>query len=355
MLSVRGSVTLQRHEHRFGPTRDTDEHRTAFGEAALSRGFGPHAWVVGVAVQRDAYRARDLSAFDYTYTVPGIFAQADLAPAEWVSLSASGRVDDHSDFGTFFSPRVSALLRPGDDWNVRASAGTGYLAPTPWTDETEAVGLRRVVPPAGLEAERARTASVDIGRALGHLELNATLFASRISHPVQTRVTDEGRLELFNATGHVRTRGTELLARYHAEGIHITATHVYLRATEPDPAGEGRREVPLTPRHTAGIVGAWEQEERGRIGVELYYTGRQELQDNPYRSTAEPHVIVGLLIERRFGPARVFLNAENILDTRQTRHDPLVLPARSPEGRWTTDAWAPLEGRAFNGGVRLTF
>jgi outer membrane receptor for ferrienterochelin and colicins len=60
-------------------------------------------------------------------------------------------------------------------------------------------------------------------------------------------------------------------------------------------------------------------------------------------------------VERHFGPARVFLNAENLLDARQTRHDPLLLPARSPEGRWITDVWGPLEGRSFNAGVRWAF
>jgi outer membrane receptor for ferrienterochelin and colicins len=130
---------------------------------------------------------------------------------------------------------------------------------------------------------------------------------------------------------------------------------VYIDATEQDPAGTGRREVPLTPRHTAGIVAAREQEGRGRYAVEFYYTGRQQLDDNPYRTRSEPHVIVGFLVERRFGPVRVFLNAENISDTRQTRHDPLLLPARSPVGRWTTDVWAPLEGRSFNGGIRWEF
>jgi iron complex outermembrane receptor protein len=64
---------------------------------------------------------------------------------------------------------------------------------------------------------------------------------------------------------------------------------------------------------------------------------------------------VGFLVERRFGPARLFLNLENILDTRQTNYDRLVLPSRSLEGEWITDVWAPLEGRAINGGVRLAF
>jgi iron complex outermembrane receptor protein len=121
------------------------------------------------------------------------------------------------------------------------------------------------------------------------------------------------------------------------------------------PTKPGRREVPLTPRHTLGFVGAWEDEGRGRIGVELYFTGRQSLEDNPYRTVSRSHWILGFLVERRFGPARLFVNLENLLDTRQTAHDRLVRPSRTPEGEWVTDVWAPLDGRTINGGVRLSF
>ncbi len=89
--------------------------------------------------------------------------------------------------------------------------------------------------------------------------------------------------------------------------------------------------------------------------MEAYYTGKQELDDDPYRSRSKPHFILGFLIDRRFGPVRAFLNAENILDTRQTRYDPLLRPNRTPDGRWITDVWAPLDGRAFNGGIWISF
>ena len=46
--------------------------------------------------------------------------------------------------------------------------------------------------------------------------------------------------------------------------------------------------------------------------MEFYYTGRQTLEDNPYRQTSRPYVIVGALAERRIGPARLFINFENI-------------------------------------------
>jgi outer membrane receptor for ferrienterochelin and colicins len=111
----------------------------------------------------------------------------------------------------------------------------------------------------------------------------------------------------------------------------------------------------MTPRHSTGAVGMWEAEDQGRVGVEVYYTGRQALEDNPYRATSRPYVILGFLAERRFGRARLFLNAENLLDVRQPRYDPILLPVRTPEGRWTTDLWAPIEGRVVNAGVRYDF
>jgi iron complex outermembrane receptor protein len=179
------------------------------------------------------------------------------------------------------------------------------------------------------------------------------VFGSLVEDALQVREAGAGRFALANADGDTRTVGTELLARYHREGLHVTATHTFIRSTEPDPEGAGRREVPLTPRHAVGLVGMWEAEGRGRVGVEFYYTGRQALEDNPFRGEGRPYVIVGALAEWRVRRARLFVNLENLTDTRQTRFDPLLLPARSPEGRWTTDVWAPLEGRVINAGVRL--
>jgi iron complex outermembrane receptor protein len=99
----------------------------------------------------------------------------------------------------------------------------------------------------------------------------------------------------------------------------------------------------------------WEHEERGRIGVEAYFTGAQRLEDNPYRSLSVGYVLFGGLIERRFGRIRVFVNAENLGGVRQTRWDPLIRPSQAVDGRWTVDAWAPLDGRVVNGGVRVGF
>jgi iron complex outermembrane receptor protein len=351
LLAVRASAMAQSHAHGFGGTREDDVHSTGFAEAAYSGTGGGHTWVVGAALQAEGYRAQDVRGFDYTYVTPSLFAQEEFAPAEWITLSLAGRADWHSEYGAFLNPRLSLLLRPAA-WTVRGSVGTGYFAPTPFTEETESIGLSRIRPLAGLDAERALTASLDVGRSIGPLEVNATVFGSRTENALQL-VESAGMLELVNTAGATRTHGSELLVRWHQGPFHVTGTHTFIRSREDDPDGAGRREVPLTPRHAVGVVGMWESEEAGRVGVEFYYTGRQALEDNPFRDESRPYLILGLLAERRIGRARAFVNLENLLDVRQTRYDPLVLPARSAEGRWTTDVWAPLEGRVINAGVRL--
>ena len=161
------------------------------------------------------------------------------------------------------------------------------------------------------------------------------------------------RVRLVNQDGVTRTRGVEALLRWRRAPYVVTASYLYLDATEPADSAPGRRTVPLTPQHSAGLVAMWEQHDRGRVGLELYYTGEQSLEDNPFRSESKPYLHIGLLGEIVLGRWRLFLNLENLLDVLQTREDPLVRPIRAPDGRWTVDAWAPLEGFIANAGVRV--
>jgi outer membrane receptor for ferrienterochelin and colicins len=358
LVSVRASGMTQRHRHQFGQVREPDRHGTAFGEAVLSRTTVRGVWVLGAALQGDVYRTDAFQEFEYSFTVPSLFAHAEYSATHRLIGAGSIRFDAHDEYGTHVSPRVSLLGRLGGGWTARASAGTGFFAPSPFTEETEVTGLGRLRPLAGLLAEESRSASVDLGGSIGtSLEVNLTFFGSTIGQAVQLRESpaEPGRFELANATEPTRTYGSDLLARWSRGSLHVTATYAYTRSTEIDPESRERREVELTPRHTAGLVGMLESEGQGRVGVELYYTGRQSLDDNPYRATSRPYVVIGALAERRVGSLRAFINLENITGVRQTTYDPLILPSRAQDGRWTTDAWAPLEGRVINGGVRIAF
>jgi len=145
------------------------------------------------------------------------------------------------------------------------------------------------------------------------------------------------------------------MARFRYKGFNLVVAHTFTNSSELDLKTGQRDLVPLTPRHTATFDLLWEREGKGRIGLEGYYIGRQRLDENPYRTHSIPYWIFGILLERRFGAMRVFLNAEDLADFRQTRYDRLVRPTQNFDGRWTVDAWSSLEGRVINGGVRFGF
>ena len=297
VVSARGSWTSQHQDHRFGDTRERDDHDTGFAELTARRAIGRHTVVGGVAVERDDFQPIDLPSFAYAYTVPGVFAQDDVDIARWLAVSASARVDWHNAFGTFVSPRVSGLVRRGR-WSSRVSYGTGFSAPTPLTEETEAAGLSLLTVDGPLKAERGRSASFDITRASGPLSTTLTLFHSTIDDPVEVERTD--RYALRNLDAPTTNAGVEALGIWKTEDFSLVANYAYVRSHET--VDEGRVDVPLTPRHSVGLDAAWEWNRAGRLGVEWFYTGTQRLEANPYRAESRPYSVFGVLATRRDRP-----------------------------------------------------
>ncbi len=355
IASGRVSATVADHDRTFGAQRVQDTQTTLFGETTLSGRGQAHSWLVGAAIGQDRLQVDEVPGVSYSYTVPSIFAQDEFALSERAILSASGRIDFHSDYGTFFSPRLSAVFLPTDRWTVRASIGTGFSAPTPFVDEVESTGLGVLEPLTGLQAERAASASLDAQWAANGWEASLSLFGSEIRQPLGARpATEPGRLEIFNGDGPRRAIGAEAFLRYVTGPLQLIGSYTYLDATEAA-AGGGRQTVDRVPRHAAELAALLEDETRGRIGVEISYTGTQTLEDNPYRDSSPDYLEVNALAEIRFGETAVFLNAINLTDVRQSDYDPLLRPSPGAGGERVTDLWAPVAGRVFNLGVRLEF
>jgi iron complex outermembrane receptor protein len=319
------------------------------------------SWVIGAALDAEGLRATDVLRFDRTVATPGAFVQYDRALAAWLRTSTSVRLDHSNLTGTILSPRLSALVKLNPQLSVRLSGGTGFAAPTARLEETAVTGLSPVAALGDLRAERARSASLAITGRFGGFELDATVFGSEIDHALQIRRSlifpiGAPSLRVVNASTPTQTWGTELFARWTRDPFLLTATYAYTRATEADPDSRSglRRLVSLTPRHVVTFDGIIEEEEVGQVALELSYVGRQALEDDPYRTVSPPYVVVGFLAMKRVGSgAMVFVNAENLLNVRLSDYQPLVRPAPGPGGRWTVDAWAPLEGSMINLGVRL--
>nr|WP_238549497.1 TonB-dependent receptor [Congregibacter litoralis] len=353
LAQLRASGTNQQHDHQFGTLLESDAHSTTLIEGSVTGDSAMTTWVTGLAYQADRYDSDAFPSFDYSYESPAVFGQLDRDINDQLSIAASARWDNHSDFGDQFSPRLSLQYRPGL-WSIRASWGRGFYAPTPFIEETEATGLSRLEPLSELVAETAETVSLDVGYTSGEFETSLTLFGSAIEDAVRLEDAGTDRVRLTNQEGTTRTKGLEAMGRWRQGDFTITANYLYLDTREPVLDSPMNRAVPLTPTHSAGLVSIWEAENKGRVGLEVYYVGEQTLEDNPYRDESEPYIHVGLLGEMYLGRYRLFLNLENILDVRQTKEDPLLLPSQANNGRWTVDAWAPIDGFIANVGVRIS-
>ncbi|MFC4700673.1 TonB-dependent receptor plug domain-containing protein [Glaciecola siphonariae] len=362
---LRGSAMMQHHDKDFGGVLDSDKHESYLIESTISGYTLDMNWVMGVAMHSERFESDDFAQFNYRYDVPGIFAQADYEISSYVSSSLSARFDRHSEFGSQFSPRISMLYRP-DDWTIRASYGRGYFAPTPFVEEIEAAGLVRLAPLDNIREETATTSSVDIAYQFNKLETNITLFASSVDGVTELEafvspdfpLPDNGignRVRLVNSEGESRIYGTELSTRYKWKDFKVTASYLYLDATEQMLNAHTRQRIALTPRHSAGLVAMWERHGEFRTGFEAYYTGKQRLDGNPYRDESKAYWHLGLMGEITVGAISYFINLENLLNIRQTKEDSLVLPNQAPDGQWTTDIWSRNDGFIVNAGVRIRF
>jgi iron complex outermembrane receptor protein len=345
-------VTSSHFDQTFGPGQIPWTENTAFTELAWNATNAGHGWVLGVAFNRDQLSVASEPGVAHLYNVPAAFAQDEYSPAPWVTLAGSARVDANDQYGTFVSPRLSALFRePGSSWSLRASVAGGFSPPTPFVDEVEATSLASVLPLENVHAERALTAALDAKWSAHAWDVNASVFASEIRDPLTALPAAADKFEVINGPGPRRAPGAEALIGYVAGPLHVIASWTWLNATEELTPGV-RQDAPLVPRQSAEIGAILESEKRGRVGLEIGYTGRQAIEYDPYRSVSPGFVELNALGELLFGDIGIFLNAVNLTNVRQTNYDPLLRSSLGPGGNPITDVWAPLAGRTFNLGVR---
>ena len=104
----------------------------------------------------------------------------------------------------------------------------------------------------------------------------------------------------------------------------------------------------LTPKHKINSVLMYEIEDKWKIGLEAYYTGKQKLNDG---KTGQGYLICGLMMQRIWEKFSIYANFENFTDRRQTRFDSIYTGSMTnPEFR---DIYAPLDGFVINGGIKF--
>lgn len=313
-------------------------------------------WLVGLNLYTENFSDKTETnelhnSSDVTY---GSFIQNNIELNGLFSLESGLRVDYNEDYGVFPLPRVNLLIDINEKIKSRIGGGWGYKIPTIFTESSDELAFRNILPldKDNTEAEHSYGLNFDLDYKtilfdFLTLSINNLIFYTRINDPLYLSFDNNlNAYEYSSLDGYVDTKGLET-------NIKLTYDHYKLFAgytfTEVQSYSNGTStSFPLTPKHSIGLVLIYEVHGNLRIGLEAYYTGKQRLSDG---SVTNDYWINGLMMEKRFGNLRFFLNFENFLDTRQSNYGPMY--TGTPKSPYFVELYAPTDGRVINGGVKI--
>lgn len=316
-----------------------------------------HALVFGFNAVYDQFKensnAANLDRRNETRTTFGGYVQDSFDITNKLSLEAGFRLDAVTNYGVFALPRISFLYRLTDHLSSRVSFGLGYKAPSIFTEEAETLLFQNVLPVGNsLKAERSLGGTFDVNyrNTIGEkfsYTLNQMFFYTEIKNPLVLQPNAAGRFFSFtNTVQPVKSSGFETNARLSYDIVKLFAGYTYTNTKAEYLAGN--QFLPLVPKSKLNSALLFEKEENFKAGIEAYFTSSQFLTD---RFKTKSFWVLGIFGEKSFGKFSLFINAENITDTRQSRFGTVVFPPH--QNPTFSEIYTHTEGRVFNGGIKI--
>jgi iron complex outermembrane receptor protein len=315
-------------------------------------------WIVGGNLWTEQFDQRQGDPdndLGFSNTTTGAFVQNTWNMATQWTLETGLRGDYQSQYGAYLLPRFSLLYEPNEQITFRTGGGLGYKTPTQFTEETERLHFRNIMPIDFSEtsAERSTGINLDVNYKWSvtedlSLNTNALLFYTQIDNPMLLQAQSNGMYAFTQPSGYINTQGLEANMKWTYHDFKLFMGYTFADVKEHYDHQEN--EYPLVAKHRLNNVLMYEKHGNFWIGLEAYYFSPQKLSDG---STGKSYWIMGIMSEKKIGKYfSLFLNFENMLDTRQTRFDTIYTGNISdPQFR---DIYAPVDGFVVNGGFKLS-
>jgi outer membrane receptor for ferrienterochelin and colicins len=355
-INARQSLAVFNREIEIPDYRFKGRQFNSYTDISYLRPVNRHVLVFGFNAVYDRFREdrRDGNIIprDETRTTFGGYLQDSFNMTEKLSIEAGFRLDYMRVYGVFALPRVSLLYRFTGNLSSRLSVGWGYKAPSIFTEEAETLLFRNVLPIGdGLKAERSRGGTFDVNyrKTLSEklsYSINQLFFFTEIEDPLVLLGDAGGSYSFINAARPVRSAGFETNVRFSYDFVKLFAGYTFTDAKASYLTGN--QILPLTPKNRINSALLLEKEENFKAGIEAYYTGSQFLTE---RSRTPSYWVLGIFGEKIFGKFSLFINAENITDTRQSRFGTVVFPPH--QAPTFSEIYTHTEGRVFNGGIKI--
>jgi len=312
-------------------------------------------WISGANLWTDKFSQNKFDTakvVDYNYTTFGAFVQNIWNATNKFTLETGFRGDYQTQYGFFILPRLSALLKVNQKLTARLGGGLGYKTPTVFTEDAERIQFRNVLPidVSKTKAEQSVGGNFDFNYKTPLSEklfmtINTLFFYTQVKSPLVLIPTMTGFYEFQQPKGFIDTKGieTNIKMTYRNFKLFIGYTLADVKqhySTTTD--------FPLVARHRLNNVLMYEIEDKLKIGLEAYYYSPQKLNDG---ATGREYWLSGLMAEKLWEHFSIFINFENLFDTRQTKFGTIYTGTiTNPTFR---DIYAPVDGFVINGGLKL--
>ena len=286
---------------------------------------------------------------NYDYQTVGLFIQDEWQLTELFSLQAGMRFDHHNVYGNFYLPRLSIFYKSGTKFSLRLAGGSGYKAPSlfDFADPSNQLwDIQKTVKP---ENAYGLNADIDYRTFLfGELsvQINEALYYTHIDNPLMITSNSSGQRFIQNANYVVNSYGTDTYIRLEYKSVEL-----YLGYNHTEALQETKTEysnIPFNPKDKFSTTFAYEIEGKWRMGIEGSWSGNQYVYSN---QKVNNFWFLAAMIERKFKGTSIVLNCENLLDTRQSKFETIVIGSVS--NPVFKPVWAPLEGRVLNLSVKI--
>ncbi|MCP4521378.1 MAG: TonB-dependent receptor [Cytophagales bacterium] len=350
-FQVKGSVSYFDRELTTPNILFSGEQLDIFSEANYSIHKRKTDWIFGGNFYNNSFTERDnLTPRNQTNTTFGGFMNNITDLSNKFILESGFRADYVPNWGVFPLPRISLLWKTNKNLSSRLGGGLGYKIPDIFTEEAATINFNNILPidANSLDAERSYGANIDFNYANNlskniRFSINQLFYLTSIDNALLLSQQSNENYVFGNADGIVLSRGAETNIKFSYNDFRWFLNYAHTNTTLnylPD-----NPQKTLTPKHQAGSVLMYENE-KWRIGYEVYYTGSQRLSSG---QATPDFFTMGLLVQKHFKWGSPYINFENFTDRKQSKFSPETLPPhQNPQ---FSEIYAPTDGFVFTAGI----
>jgi outer membrane receptor for ferrienterochelin and colicins len=332
-----------------------------FNDISYAKNLKNQTLIFGVNFIIDNFKEEILNTTprNFKTSTSGIYTQHTWDATEKLKLESGIRVDRvtysnqlYKKTESFFLPRISALYKFNTKWSSRFGAGLGYKTPSIFTELTETIQYQNVLPLNNVTSEKSigGTADVNYKTNIGtHINFSANqlFFYTSINNSTILQQNTMSEYYFTNANKPIQSVGFETNFKFiYKDNFKFFVGYTFTDAKATYTSGN--QFLLLLPKSKLNLALVYEKEDKIKMGLEGYFTGKQYLSTG---SQTPSFAEFGFMIEKIFGKFSIFVNAENFTDVRQSRYKRVV---NEPHNNPTfDDIWTHTEGRTFNGGIKF--